>query len=562
MFHTKPHRFFVLASLTFLFIFPSHSNAALSKSAMVATAHSQATSAALAVLNQGGNAVDAAIAAQWVLNVVEPQSSGIGGGGFFLFYEAATKRVYAFDGRELAPAGMDPKTYLDEQGVPFPHVPDRVTGGHSVGVPGTLKLLKTVHERFGSGRISFAGLFQPAIELARTGFAISPRLGRLLDEQKERLALFESTRKIFFDANGQPLKTGDLLVQKDLAETFRLIQDEGIAVFYEGAIADAIVDAVRQAPYRPGRMTKTDLFYYDVAVREAVHGEYRGFDILSMGPPSSGGTTLIETLHILENEDIGSMAKDAAFFHFFAEAQKRAFQDRNRYLGDPKFSQVPVERLLSKELSREHWQAIRANLPAAAVPAPVAESTHTSHISVVDMQGNMVAFTTTIEHIFGSAMIVPGRGFFLNNELSDFDSIPLTAEGKMHPNAPAGVKRPRSSMTPTFVFYKGEPILILGSPGGATIIGSIVNVLVNILDFKMNLSEALRAPRLINRDGPTEVESALFRNPEVFAGLTAQGHDVQRLPFFGNVQAIQRDPESGMLTGASDPRGEGTAAGI
>ena len=536
---------------------------ATGKNAMVATAHSLATDAALEVLRQGGNAVDAAVAAQWVLNAAEPFSSGIGGGGFFLYYEAASKRIYAFDGRERAPEATVPTLYLDEKGEVLPYIPDRVTGGHSVGVPGTLKLLKTVHERFGSELFFFASLFEPAIAVAENGFSVSARFSKYLGEQQERLGLFEASRKIFFKENGQILQTGDLLIQPDLAQTFRLIQREGIRVFYEGEIAEDIMNCVRNAPYRPGRMALSDLLYYEVIGREAIHGNYRGYDIFSMGPPSSGGTTLVETLQILEQFDLQSLGRGRDFAHVFSESQKLAFQDRNTYLGDPDFSEIPLFKILSKDFAKKRFRQIKIDqvLPPTGT-GPNLSGAHTSHISIVDLAGNMVAYTTTIEHVFGSAMVVPGRGFLLNNELSDFDAMPWREEKQMRPNAPESEKRPLSSMTPTFVFHEGKPLLIVGSPGGSTIIGTVLNILVNVVDFKMGLAEALGAPRIINRDGAVELEEELFNRPNLREFLEKKGHVVESNSFFGNAQAIYFDPQSDVIIGESDPRGEGQSAGF
>lgn len=534
-------------------------------SAMVVTAERQATRAAVEILRKGGNAVDAAIAAQWVLNVVEPQSSGLGGGGFFLYYEAATKRIYAFDGREAAPAKAYPEMFLDKNGEPYPFNPDRITGGLPVGVPGTLRLLHHIHSRFASKNFSFAELFNHAIEIAENGFPVSKRLAGFVDEEKERLKLFEASRQIFFDAEGKPLQEGTYLFQYDLARTFRLIQREGIATFYEGKIAEAIVKAVQNAPFHPGLMKKEDLFYYRVLERNPITGSYRGYDIFSMGPPSSGGTTLIEALGILERYQLKLHGREPDGFHLLSEAQKLAFQDRNRYLGDPAFTYVPLPRLLSKSFASKRSDEIRFEtaIPTteAAVRPLALENPHTSHLSIIDKQGNMVAFTTTIEHVFGSAMVVAGYGFVLNNELTDFEAVPRNENKRLVANAAQGEKRPRSSMTPTFVFKKGRPFLILGSPGGSKIIGAVLNVIVNIIDFGMSLENALSAPRIINRGGAIELEPQLYENTYLKRELERRGHPVVLSPVIGNVQAIHFDFETDTIIGLSDPRGNGEALG-
>jgi gamma-glutamyltranspeptidase/glutathione hydrolase len=558
--------FFLLLSLVSQnFLFNPSASAALGRKAMVATADPHATRVALEVLQRGGNAVDAAVAAQWVLNVVEPQSSGIGGGGFFLYYDAATKRMYFFDGREKAPGEAFPEMFLKKNGEPMKFYPDAITGGLPVGVPGTLKLLAEVHGQFGSKVFSFRQLFNPAIELAELGFPVSIRLAKYIEEERDRLKKFKDSKKIFLDAKGKTPKPGTVLRQPDLARTFRLIQQEGIRVFYEGEIAQAIVDAVRKAPYHPGVMKKEDLLYYEVARRDPVHGVYRDYDVFSAPPPSSGGTTLVESLNILENYQLRVHGRGPDGLHLFVEAQKLAFRDRNVTIGDPDFVKTPMERLLTKQLALQRKQEIRFDvaIPSAeAAVRPLAlENTHTSHISIVDEAGNMVAFTTTIEYVFGSGMVVPGYGFVLNNELTDFDLVPRNLQEQMLPNAAEGDKRPRSSMTPTFVFKKGDPVLIAGSPGGSRIIGTVLNVIVNFLDHDYSLKDALRAPRVINRDGPIEMEPELFRDPYLRRELERRGHPIMENPVIGNVQAISFDKESGLITGESDPRGEGEAAG-
>lgn len=553
--------------LLFLLLFFSSPTllAATGQRAMVATADPRATEAALEILHEGGNAVDAACAAQWVLSVVEPQSSGLGGGAFFLYYEAATKRIYAFDGREAAPAKATPDMFLDENGEPYPFKPDRITGGLAVGVPGTLKLLKVVHERFGSVRFSFASLFEPAIELAEKGMKVSPRLSSFIEQEKGRLKLFKDSRRIFFNKEGEAHLPGHRLVQPELADTFREIQREGIDIFYEGRLAREIAEAVKTAPYHPGRMEASDLAHYEVHEREPVRGSYQGHDIFAVGPPSSGGTTLIEILHILEFYHLGLHGRSADGLHLFAEAQKLAFEDRNQYLADPDFVKIPLDELLSKEFAKKRSEEIRFD---AAMPTPQAavrplhlEGTHTTHIAIVDPQGNMVAYTSTIEDIFGSGMIVPGRGFFLNNELTDFDAYPWNEKEELVANAVQGGKRPRSSMTPTFVFRNGKPVLTVGSPGGTAIIGTVVNILVNFIDFKMFPQEAVAAPRIVARNGQLEVEGAFFEDAELKRGLLRKGHSVLLNPRIGNAQAIFFDESQHPLIGVSDPRGEGAAEG-
>ncbi|MSR78054.1 MAG: gamma-glutamyltransferase [Candidatus Omnitrophica bacterium] len=562
-------RIFSSILLSSFFLLSSPLFAAESKHAMVATADPHSTRAALEVLQKGGNAVDAAIAAQWVLNVVEPQGSGIGGGGFFLYYEAATKHVYSFDGREAAPGDAYPEMFLDPKtGEPYPFYPSRITGGLSVGVPGVLKMLQTVHDRFGSEAISFGDLFLPAIKLARNGFPVSSRLAKLIDQEKDRLKLFPASAKIFLDTKGDALAAGAILFQPDLAGTFEWIRKDGIDIFYAGDIARDIVRAVRTAPFHPGLMSFPDLENYKVNERAPVRGSYRGYDLYSMGPPSSGGLAILQALQILELYDLSSLGRSVKGLHLLAEAQTIAFEDRSRYLGDPAYSQIPLEKLLSKNYARErsqeiNWEFARNSL-RGKLHNPNLEGIHTTHISIVDEQGNMVAFTTTIESVFGSGIVVPGRGFVLNNELTDFDLIKSAIrnpKSAIHPNAPEGDKRPRSSMTPTFVFRNGQPFMIVGSPGGSTIIGTVLNIIVNVIDFEMKLADAIQAPKLIHRGEFIEMESGLYQQRKILNGLGKLHHTVMLKESFGNAQVILFDLARRVITGASDPRGEGEAKG-
>lgn len=535
--------------------------AATGKSAMVATAEAAATEAAVNVLREGGNAVDAAVAAQWVLNVVEPHSSGIGGGGFFVYYEAKTGKVYTFDGREKAPARAVPPMFLDEKGEPFNFWPERITGGLSVGVPGTLKLLSTVHQKFSSGKFTFGQLFEPAIQLAEKGFPVSPRLASFIQGEKDRLAMFPASREIFLDSDGNGKRPGEILRQPDLARTFRLIAEKGIGVFYEGEIAQDIVKAVGSAPFHPGLMTLEDVKSYQVAERPPVSAEYRGYEIYGAGPPSSGGTTVLETLNILKNYDFAGLDR-AEQVSLLGQAQFLSFKDRDEFLADPDFVDVPVERLLSDGYAESYARSIDLHQPDAVMktrdqlePAPAAaESTHTTHLSIVDPEGNIVAFTTTIEHMFGSALTVPGRGIVLNNELTDFAPYPEYA------NEPGPNKRPRSSMSPTIVFKDKKPVLVAGSPGGSKIIGIVINLLVNVLDLGMPLDKAMAEPRILDRDGPLEVEADFMKQEELVTTLKAWGFQVTSMDPMGNAQAILiRD---GQLIGESDPRGDGLAKGF
>lgn len=557
---------------------------------MVVTAHPLATEKALEVLQSGGNAVDAAIAAQWVLNVVEPQSSGIGGGGFFLYFDSKTKGIFTFDGREKAPAAAFPEMFLDEEKEPIPFYPDRITGGLAVGVPGTLKLLKRVHERFGSKNFRFEELFTPAIQLAREGFPVTKRLAEAIHDQSERLRRFEASKKVFFHPNGEPYHKDEILKQEDLAKTFETVARDGIGAFYEGEIARSMVQAVEHSPVRPGLLRRFDLQFYDCVEREAIHGNYRGYDIFTMGPPSSGGIALLETLNILENYSLIFYGASSESFHLAIEAQKFAFEDRAQFLGDPDFVKIPVEKLISKDYSKKKAKEIKFE-EARPVEPLVEEASlatgptgNTSHISIRDAEGNLVSYTTTIEHVFGSGMVVPGWGFILNNELTDFDAVPRpnqqvadslalkgsllntavtkSVRGKLKPNAPGPEKRPRSSMTPVLVFRNGLPVLIAGSPGGSLIISIVQEILMYYLDFRMQPEAVLTAPRFAAREGDRiEAESAFLEDAEVIRDLRGRGHRfILRQPF-GNAQVIFFESGADTFVGVSDPRGEGEARG-
>ncbi len=558
---------FLILPAVFLLLRPEILTADPAPVSAVVSAHPLATRAGMSILKEGGNAIDAAIAVQMVLAVVEPQASGIGGGCFLVYYQKSSEKILAVDGREAAPGTIQPDVFLDKQGQPVPFYPERITGGKSVGVPGCVKALYKAWANYGSGKIPWDRLFRDGISLAEKGFPISKRLTEMIQGESARLRLFPSSRAIFLDTEGQPRKEGELLIQKDLAATLKMIAGKGLAGFYEGDMARDMVQAVRESPVAPGVLSLEDLKKYDAVVRHPVSGSYRGFQIYSMPPPSSGGTTLIETLNMLESFPVGQMKRESPeFIHLFSEAQKLAFADRNRYLADPDFASPPVEELISKELAAKRVQVFDPRHAINGKADPVVPitlgNTSTSHISIVDGDGNVLAMTTTIEHIFGSGLVVPGRGFVLNNELTDFDAEPYLDQDKKvpAPNRVQGGKRPLSSMTPALVFKDGKPYASMGSPGGTQIIGTVLNLMVNLIDFKMTAEEAMRAPRIINRNGPLEIERDLFRDEMLINGLKAMGHEIIMRDPFGNAQlVILEDPKTGKPSAVSDPRGEGNA---
>lgn len=548
----------------------------------ISSANPAATQAGLSVMKSGGNAVDAAIAVQAVLNVVEPQSSGIGGGCFLLFYDSVEKNVAVLDGREEAPRSTTPEMFLGPDNRPVPFYPDRVTGGKPVGVPGCLKALHKMWLIYGSGKIPWEDLFAPAIELAEKGFQVSPRLAEAIESEKDRLKLFPASLALFFTGNETPKKEGDILISPDLAQTFRLVARKGPYVFYEGEIADDILKAINASPVNPGSMTREDLTDYEAPFRKPLSGTYRGLDVYTTPSPSAGGTSLLECLNILALFDVPRMNRsDPEFVRLFSEVQRVVFLDRSSFLGDGDFSGTPAEDLLTKEWAVEKKKALSLIGRLSNLPATEPEkhgNTTTSHISIVDPAGNVLSMTTTIEHIFGCAMVVPGRGFVLNNELTDFDALPWLESNPEAPapNRPEGVRRPRktsldipeslggkrpsSSMTPVILFEDGKPVIVLGSPGGTQITSIVLNVLVNLIDFKMSPKEAMAAPRILYRKGPLELEEALFKNSVFIDQLKQMGYEIIPRKPFGNAQLIVIS--DGGFYGAADPRGEGRSDGF
>ena len=531
---------------------------------MIAAANPLAAEAGLEVLRAGGGAVDAAIAAQMVLNLVEPQSSGIGGGGFMLYYDAAEDRVVAYDGRETAPGAATPELFLGPDGKPLKFW-DAVIGGRSVGAPGLLAMLELAHRSH--GRLAWARLFARAIELAETGFAVSPRLNELIGSSRG-LDTFPAARAYFLTADGAPRPAGARLANPALAETLRIIAAEGVAPFYRGAIAADIVAAARGAG---GLLARDDLAGYRARVREPVCRPYREWRVCGFGPPSSGGVTTLEILGILESFDLAALAPgSAAAVHLISEASRLAYADRARYLADDDFVAAPVRGLLDRAyLARRAagidperaMGAATAGAPPARggfllAPAPGAEQPSTTHLSVVDGAGNAVAMTTSIESAFGSRLMV--RGFLLNNQLTDFSFRPEIG-GAPVANRVEPLKRPRSSMAPTLVFdRRGRLVLALGSPGGSRIIGYVVKTLIAALDWGLDVQQAVSLPNHVNRNGPVEIETGTAL-VDIEAELAARGHEVIRRRLVSGLHAVAVTADG--LEGAADPRREGVALG-
>jgi gamma-glutamyltranspeptidase/glutathione hydrolase len=488
----------------------------------VSSVDASASRVGIEVLRHGGNAADAAVATAAALGVTEPYSAGIGGGGYFLYFDAATGSVSTIDGRETAPAGITPDAFIDEAtGAPYRFSPELVSSGVAVGVPGTLATWETALQRFGTRPLPL--MLAPSILLAAKGFPVDETFRNQTLDNKTRFAAFPDTARLFLPGGDAPA-VGTTFRNPDLARTLSLIALRGTDAFYEGRLAAEIADVVQNPrkdpastlPAPAGSMTTADLAAYSVVEQAPTRVEYRGLDVYGMAPSSSGGTTVGEALNILENHELGAGERLGQSLHLFIEASARAFADRGAYVGDPAFVDVPTETLLSQEFADARdctIDPLRASVrpvapgaidvvgcdPAAVVEESDTENVSTTHLSVVDKWGNAVAYTLTIEQTGGSGMTVPGRGFLLNNELTDFSTVYSESD----PNRIEPGKRPRSSMAPTIVLDDGEVRFVLGSPGGATIITTVLQILINRIDLGMTLPEAVAAPRASQRNAPT-----------------------------------------------------------
>ena len=520
---------------------------------MVVAQEKRAAQVGVDVLKDGGNAIDAAVAVGFALAVTLPRAGNLGGGGFMLVHLADRNEDVALDYRETAPAATDAKVFLDETGAADPRK-SRDTG-LGIGVPGTVAGLATALARWGSGKFTLAQLIAPAIALAHDGIPVENDLIDSLPYAEARLGRWPSSRAIFFGADGRVLAPHTTLVQRDLAT-------DG---FYLGDTAQKIADAVQAAG---GRMTTEDLRNYVPVQRAPVTGTYRGRTIVSMPPPSSGGVHLIELLNTIENfplADYGGGSSQA--IHVMAEAMKHAFADRAEWMGDPAFVKMPLATLMSKAYAARVAAKIAPDraVPSSeisVVPPAAPEGDQTTHFSVMDAQGNAVANTYTLNFSYGVGLVAEGTGVLLNNELDDFAAKPgapnafgLTGGAA---NAPGPRKRPLSSMTPTFVLRDGKPEIVTGSPGGPRIITTVLEQIVNLVDFGMNAAEAMQAVRFHHQWMPDELRMERGVSPDVVAALRAKGHNVVVRGAMGSVATIQ--VVGGRLTGASDSRQRGTAA--
>jgi gamma-glutamyltranspeptidase/glutathione hydrolase len=540
------------------------------RSHMIAAAHPAAAEAGREMMRRGGSAADAAIAALLVLNVVEPQSSGLGGGGFALVHAAGG--VTSLDARETAPAGATPAMFLGENGQPLPFL-EAVASGHSVGVPGLLRLLEALHARH--GRLPWSDLFAPAIRLARDGFPVSARLAASIAEFADRLAA--SAAADLFLPGGAPLAEGAILKNPALAETFETLARDGPAAFYSGPLAEAVASAARTMP-RPGTLAAADLAAYEVRERAAVCVEYRGqYRVCGMGPPSSGATTVGQMLGLLDRFRPDGLALDGArLWHLFAEASRLAYADRAQYLADPDFVPVPVKGLLDLSYLAARAQLIdgdRAS-PAPADPGspPWREGRlmapdiqpglpGTTHLSVIDAEGLAIAITASIETAFGSGRMA--GGFLLNNQLTDFSFLPVSPVGRPVANAAAPGKRPRSSMAPTIVYRLDapeRPYILLGSPGGSRIPEYVAGALVAMLDFGADPAAAAAMGHVSQRNGGKLVLEAGAFPSGLGRALAAMGHTVDEAEMTSGLHILRLLPD-GVIEGAADPRREGVALG-
>jgi gamma-glutamyltranspeptidase / glutathione hydrolase len=535
---------------------------------IISTANPFATRAGYALLADGASAIDAAIAVQLVLGLVEPQSSGLGGGAFLVYWDNNTKTLTSYDGRETAPMAAGPDLFLDDNGQPLGFF-DAVIGGRSVGTPGTPALLEYIHKRH--GKLEWEKLFQPAIELAESGFPVSPRLNQMITENAESLFQYPQTRAYFLSEEGVPLFENTLLTNEPYAETLKIIARDGASAFYTGEIAQDIVDTVQGAAGNPGLLSLEDLANYQVKEREATCVSYRLHQICGMGPPSSGALTIGQILKLVEPYDLAEMGPDnPQSWRIIGDASRLAFADRGHYMADTDFVKMPAGLLDSNYLAeRSRLLETETALPPEAVqpgnppsdraflraPDHSLELPSTSHFSIVDKAGNVVSMTTTIENGFGSRLMV--RGFLLNNELTDFSFRP-DVDGVPVANRVEPGKRPRSSMAPTIVLKNDSPVFAIGSPGGSRIIPYVANTLIAHIDWGMDVQQAIEFPHLVNRFGVYELEAGTDA-VRFQAQLEALGYDTIVGEHNSGLHGIVLAEET--LEGGADPRREGIVMG-
>jgi gamma-glutamyltranspeptidase/glutathione hydrolase len=529
---------------------------------MVAAANPYASRAGQQILAQGGSAVDAAIATQLVLTLVEPQSSGIGGGTFMMYYNKANNKLTSFDGRETAPTNADETLFLDKHGKAVKWI-EAVVGGRSVGVPGILHAFASAHKQYGT--LPWEALFKPAIELAEQGFVISPRLHGLLARQLNPGVLSMPIINEYFYPNGKLIEAGSVKKNQPLADLYKDIAKQGIDAFYKGENAKQMVNAVQHSKIAPGKLSVQDLADYKSKERDAVCIQYRAYNVCSMAPPSSGGVAVLQMLGLLEHKNMSALKPNGEkAIHYFSQASRIAFADRDMYMGDPDFTQVPTQELLNKDYIASRAKLITETDQKAVAGNPVGylsyamddsyELPSTSHVSIVDSKGNAVSMTSSIEMAFGSTVMV--NGFILNNQLTDFSLSPRK-NGKLVANRVEAGKRPRSSMSPVMVFNKdGSLRLIVGSPGGSRIIDYVAQVVVGVIDWNLSAQDAINLPRTTNRNDYTSLEKGTTIEA-IAPALTKRGHNVRIIDLNSGLHAVE--VKNNTLYGGADPRREGVA---
>jgi len=527
---------------------------------MVVAQEQRAARIGIEILDRGGNAVDAAVAVGFALAVTYPRAGNIGGGGFMVIHLGKTGEDAAIDYRETAPAAATEKMFLDANGEADPK--KSRDSALSVGVPGTVAGLALAHEKYGSGKLTLAELIEPAITLARNGVEIVDDIADTLPLAQPRIARWRSSAPVFLNSDGTVLMPGQDLLQPDLAITLRAIASDGPKGFYEGPVADKIVAAVRMAG---GIMATDDMKNYRAILREPVRGTYRGYDIISMPPPSSGGVHLIEMLNILEGYDLAKLSREESL-HIIAEAMKRAYADRATFMGDPDAVKMPVAGLISKKYAAE----LRAQIGQRATPSTEIrsgnpadfEGQNTTHFSVIDRDGNVVSNTYTLNFSYGLGLVAEGTGVLLNNELDDFTSKPGTANAYglvgYNANLPGPNRRPLSSMTPTIVMKDGKPFLITGSPGGSRIISTVLQIITNVINFNLAVDQAVSAPRVHHQWQPDELYVEPGISPEILDGLVKRGYQVVLTPPQTSANSIEITADG--YVGAADRRTRGSLA--
>jgi gamma-glutamyltranspeptidase/glutathione hydrolase len=537
-------------------------HAVVAEHGMVVAQEKMAARIGADVLRGGGNAVDAAVATGFAMAVTYPRAGNIGGGGFMIIHSAERREDVAIDYRETAPAAATPEIFLGPDGKP--DIAKSRDSALGIGVPGTVAGLTLALEKYGSGKFTLADLLRPAIDLARDGIVLTDDGADTLGGWHRRLARWPASARIFSRADGNSLREGDTLVQTDLAATLSAISTEGRRGFYQGPVAEKLAAAIRDAG---GIVTAADLKSYQAIIRAPLRGRYRGYDIVSMPQPSSGGVVLLETLNILEGFPMREMTQGSApSLHVMIEAMKRAYADRARYLGDPAFVNAPIATLISKDYAAKQRASIdldRATPWTDALSAtPPREGSNTTHFSVVDSRGNAVSNTYTLNFSYGIGLVAEGTGVLLNNELDDFTAAPGASNAYglvgFEANLPGPGKRPLSSMSPTIVLKDGKPVLVTGSPGGSRIISTVLQVIVNVLDYGMDVAAAVAAPRLHHQWLPDEVRIERGFADETVAALKAKGHRVVEPLGQTSANSIAVTPNG--LHGAPDPRTRGAEA--